>query len=65
MIDQGVMTGTIVQDAERMASCISRMASNISDGKPMLEGMEEYPHDEVHGLKNKIYIPYSIYQPGQ
>lgn len=65
LIEHGVMSGTVVQDAEGMAKCIDSIANNIQEGRDMLDGTQDYMYDEVHGLHNKLYIPYAIYDSGQ
>ena len=63
LIGEGVMTCTIVQDADGMAECIALMAQNASAGSDLLAGTEGYAYDEENDLHNKLYIPYSIYVP--
>ena len=63
LIGEGVMTCTIAQDADGMAGCIAMMAQNAASGKDLLDGTDGYAYDEEHDLKNKLYIPYSVYIP--
>jgi hypothetical protein len=57
------MTGTVVQDAPGMAHCISLLTSNISEGKDLLDGTEDYARDAKNKIEHKLYIPYSVYEP--
>lgn len=59
LINAGAMTGTIKQDAEGMADCISFLAKNVADGKDLLDSTSDFHVSEE--LKNKIYIPYATY----
>lgn len=59
LIAQGAMTGTIKQDAEGMAECITFLTQNVANGKDLLDGTDKYHIAET--LKNKIYIPYQTY----
>ncbi len=63
LIADGKMAGTVVQDAEGMAKCILHLTKNVADEKDMLDGTDIYAWDEEHGLHNKLYIPYSVYDP--
>ena len=63
LIAQGIMTGTIAQDAQAMADCIARMTENAKEGKDLLEGMDAYPRDAEFGRQRMIVLPYSIYSP--
>ena len=65
LIAEGVMTGTVVQDADGMAECISLLASNVALGNDLLAGTEMYPYDVENDLPNKLYIPYAVYDPKQ
>ena len=56
-IEQGVMTGTIKQDAEGMAAAIVDVAKNYRDGKNPFDGIDE---DNVVG-DWRINIPYEKY----
>ena len=64
LIAQGVMTGTVAQDAAGMAGCVCSMVQNARDGHDLLEGLDDYARDNVNHLQRKVYIPYSIYNPG-
>ena len=63
LIAQGIMTGTIAQDAQAMADCIAEMTKNAKDGKDLLDGMDAYPRDTEFGRERMIVLPYSIYSP--
>ena len=63
LISEGKMAGTVVQDAQGMADCISLLAQNVSEDKDLLDGTEGYARDEKNGLTHKLYIPYSPYDP--
>lgn len=56
-IEQGVMTGTIKQDAEGMAEAIVDVAENYRDGKNPFDGIDK---DNVVG-DWRINIPYEKY----
>lgn len=59
LIAKGMMTGSIKQDAEGMAQCITDLVSNIAAGKPLMDGIaDKYTVDD--GI-NKIRIPYQVY----
>ena len=65
LIASGRMAGTIEQDSRRMAEIITRLAMNVAGGLDLMEGTDDCPKDEVHGLYNKIIIPYSFYETGK
>ncbi len=65
LIREGKMTGTIVQDAEGMAECIAKIVENVRDEKELLSGLDDYQRDEEHDLMNKLYLPYSVYEPDE
>ena len=65
LIASGIMTGTIAQDAEAMASCICQMVMNAQDGHDLLLGMDSYPRDTEYGRERMILLPYSIYSPSE
>ena len=59
LIGKNKMTGTIRQDAEGLATAVSKITANsLEDGKAMNDGLEDYNID-----KNvfKVRIPYSQY----
>lgn len=59
LISKGQMAGTIKQDADGMAQCITDLVANIAAGKDMMDGVSgKYTVDD--GV-NKIRIPYAIY----
>ena len=53
------MVGTIKQDAEGMADCISIMAQNAAKGAALTDGTDSYNADVE--ISNKIYVPYAPY----
>lgn len=55
-IADGKMAGTVKQDADGMASAIVFLATNIKDGKALLDGTSSYNIDEDVA---KIRIPYA------
>lgn len=63
LISEGKMAGTVVQDAQGMAHCISLLTSNINEGKDLLDGTEDYARDTKNKIEHKLYIPYSVYEP--
>lgn len=63
LIAQGVMTGTVTQDAEGQAACIAKMTSNVAGSADPLEGLDDYDRDEENGLANKILLHYAPYDP--
>ncbi len=65
LIEDGAMTGTVVQDADGMAKAISQLVNNVYEKRELLDGMQDYAYDKEHDLKNKIYIPYHLYDPKQ
>lgn len=63
LIASGRMTGTIVQDAEKMAGIITHLAVNASEEKDLMEDVfSKFPGTES-GIRNKVIIPYSFYDP--
>lgn len=58
LIADGKMTGTIKQDAEGMAECVSKLAENAAGGKALMDGTDSYTTDTANNLSNKIYIAY-------
>ena len=58
LIKSGKMTGTIKQDAEGMATAISKVVENGLSEKDLLSGMEDYSIDKN---VDKIRIAYSKY----
>ena len=63
LISEGKMAGTVVQDAQGMAHCISLLTSNVNEGKDLLDGTEDYARDTKNKIEHKLYIPYSVYEP--
>ncbi|MDO4538153.1 MAG: galactose ABC transporter substrate-binding protein [Coriobacteriales bacterium] len=63
LIADGIMTGTIAQDAQAMADCISQMVENEKSGRTLLFGMDSYPRDTEYDRERMILLPYSIYSP--
>lgn len=59
LIAKGMMTGSIKQDAEGMAQCITDLVANVAAGKDLMDGIaDKYAVDP--GV-NKIRIPYQVY----
>lgn len=58
LIGQGVMTGTIKQDAEGMANAIALLAGNTAAGSDLMAGTENY---NIDADVAKIRIAYGIY----
>lgn len=58
LIGQGVMTGTIKQDAEGMANAIALLAGNTAAGSDLMAGTESY---NIDADAAKMRIPYGIY----
>ena len=65
LIANGMMTGTVLQDSQGMAGVVAHLARNVSIGEDLLADTEKFRHDEEHDLKNKLYIPYGIYDPNE
>ena len=63
LIAEGIMTGTVAQDAQAMADCIAEIIENVENGKDPLEGMDSYPRDTEFGREHMIVLPYSSYTP--
>ena len=62
LIADGKMIGTIKQDAEGMAQCISDLTKNVSEGKDMMEGADASELYKIsEKVDTKIYIPYGVY----
>ena len=59
LIADGKMVGTIKQDAEGMADCISIMTENAATGAALTDGTDAYNADPE--IANKIYVPYGMY----
>lgn len=59
LIADGKMVGTIKQDAEGMASCISFLTQNAASEKGLMDGTDSYNISEK--VSNKIYIPYGTF----
>ena len=58
LIDEGKMTGTIMQDAAGMATTIATLVGNVQAGSGVMENTSEYNVDE--GVA-KIRVPYDVY----
>ena len=58
LINQGLMTGSIKQDAEGMANTIAALVGNISNGEELMANTDQYIVDE--GVA-KIRVPYAMY----
>lgn len=59
LIADGKMVGTIKQDAEGMASCISELTKNAASGSDLMANTDSFNISE--NVSNKIYIPYATY----
>lgn len=57
-IDEGKMTGTIMQDAEGMAKTITTLVGNVSGGAELMANTESMNVDD--GVA-KIRVPYGVY----
>ncbi len=60
LIADGKMEGTIKQDARKMAGAIVTMLGNTSNGKEIMEGIEN-SYILADGIDNEVYIEYSDY----
>ncbi|MFV0413163.1 MAG: galactose ABC transporter substrate-binding protein [Oscillospiraceae bacterium] len=58
LIQEGKMTGTIMQDAEGMADTIATLVGNIKDGAALMDNTSSFNVDE--GVA-KIRVPYGVY----
>ncbi len=65
LIADGIMTGTISQDAQAMADCICQMVENTKEGHELLANMDSYPRDTEYDRERMILLPYSIYSPSE
>ena len=62
LIADGKMVGTIKQDAEGMAQCISDLTKNVADGKDMMDGADASNVYKIsENVDTKIYVPYGVY----
>lgn len=59
LISEGKMTASVMQDAAGMAKTITTLASNIKDGKPLMEGIKE--QFTVDSDVSKVRVPYQKY----
>ena len=59
LISDNKMTGTIKQDAEGMAECITFLSKNVAEGKDVMDGTDKY--NIAEDVANKIFIPYAAY----
>lgn len=59
LIKDKKMAGTVKQDAKGMADSLCYLAQNIKNGRPLLEGTQNFETDE--NIKNKFYVPYAPY----
>lgn len=59
LIADGKMVGTIKQDAQGMADCISFLTQNVASGRALMDGTSSYTISE--NVANKIFIPYGTY----
>ena len=63
LIASGRMTGTVVQDAEKMARVITHLAANAAEGKDLMEDAADLFGGTESGIRNRIILPYSFYEP--
>ena len=62
LIADGKMVGTIKQDADGMAQCISDLTKNVADGKDMMDGTDASNVYKIsENVDTKIYVPYGVY----
>ena len=62
LIADGKMVGTIKQDADGMAQCISDLTKNVADGKDMMDGTDASEVYKIsENVDTKIYVPYGVY----
>ena len=65
LISSGRMTGTVVQDAGKMAEVIAYLARNAAEGRDLMtDAFVRFPGTES-GMENKVIIPYSFYDPDE
>ena len=60
-IDEGKMTGTIMQDAVGMATTITTLVGNIKDGADLMANTAQFNVDTDAA---KIRVPYGVYTAG-
>ena len=60
-IDEGKMTGTVMQDAAGMASTITALVGNIQNGGALMDGIDEAAGYVVDTDVAKIRVPYGLY----
>ncbi len=58
LIREGKMTGTVTQDGDAMAECLSKAAQNALAGVKLLENFGDYTVDTAAA---KVRIPYGVY----
>lgn len=58
LIQKGCMTGTVLQDADKMGKTLAQICDNIIKGRDMLYGLEDIPLDEDC---RKLRIHYAEY----
>lgn len=63
LIEEGCMSGTVVQDSDEMAKCIMLVADNVKNNVDILNGTEIYPYNKEDDIHNEIFIPCRIYVP--
>ena len=61
LIADGKMTGTIMQDAQGMADCISDLVANAGSGQDVVANVDTERFVIAENVANKIYVPYGIY----
>ena len=57
-IDAGIMTGSIKQDAEGMASTIATLVKNVKEGADLMANTDQF---NVDSDAAKIRVPYALY----
>ena len=57
-IQNGHMTGTIMQDAEGMANTITALVSNLNSGAALMDNTSSF---NVDAGVAKIRVPYGVY----
>ena len=66
-IDEGKMTGTIMQDAVGMAKTITALVGNVQSGAELMNSIDEAngynvdKNDDGTVKVNKIRVPYGVY----
>ena len=58
-IDKGIMTGTVMQDAEGMADTLIALLTNVGNGEELMANTDSFNVDDSVA---KIRVPYGLYQ---